>query len=75
MTTTSSYADWLETTAAELERQADEDEALAIGRGMTGHGARFSFDALERAEAKRARVHEYRSEARQQRRRTAQRNR
>ena len=73
--TTNLYADWLEATASELEDQAEEDEALAIGRGMTGHGAQYSLSALDRAEAKRDRASDYRAEARAQRLHAAQNNR
>lgn len=71
MGTENTYVRWLETTADELEAQADEDEALANGSWVSGGAAGIYYDRLERVEHKRARAGGYRQQAQQLRQQSA----
>lgn len=72
MSTGNTYVDWLEAKAAELEAEAEEEEAYANGSWITGGTpTRFHYDRLELIEEKRAWAREYRDEAQQLRRQSA----
>lgn len=73
------YLDWLDTTAARLEGEANEAEALATGQVVFGGGSRSqqfrSLDLVktkrDRAAGYRRRAHELRTEELRKHQRTA----
>lgn len=72
MSTESTYVEWLESKADELEAEADEDEAFANGSWITGGTpTQYHYDRLDLVEEKRARAREYRREASELRRKAS----
>jgi hypothetical protein len=72
MPATRAYIAQLDAKAAEMERQADEAEALAAGRGATGSSAWHALNALDHVDALRARARDCREKAQEQRQIVAQ---
>lgn len=58
------HLDWLDNTAARLEREADETESMATGQVVFGGGSRSQhFRSLDLVKTKRDRAAGYRQRA------------
>jgi len=67
MPATRAYIERLEARAAEWDQEAEDAEALALGRGAAGYSAWHALRALEHVETLRARARDYRDKAQEQR--------